>query len=727
MYRSGAYCVLVAAAGAWTVANAADAPEAALDEVVVTATKQGAQNLQNVPIAITAISQQTLQDAGIRDFEDFARRVPGLSFNDNGPGNKQYIIRGVNSNGTGVATVNQYVDEIPITGDLRQPDLQLYDIQRIEVLRGPQGTLYGSSALSGTIRTITNKPDATKFDAAIEGQASYTHLGSENYDGNVMVNLPLIDDRLALRIVAYGDRDSGYIDNIRLHLNDVNEAHTYGGRASLRFLVDSATDLTATVMYQNLKVDGRNFVTATGGSDYNTDQYVHDPFSDHFSIYNFTLNHRFDALALTFSSSYFDRTVIYNFDSTPYDLSFGPGVFQELGFSTADGLTNTFNTSKLFTNEARLATTSDGPFTGVVGLFQQQIKTSLNTYVGITDDAGYLKVPAEPVFGEILDHKTDQYALFGEVGYKFTPQWSALLGLRYFYAEQTDNRRSTFPFGGFSPPYDVPTSHDYENKATPKAYLSYQATPDVMAYATISEGFRIGGSNQDPEVALPPQDRTFGPDLVWNYELGAKSSWLNHRLSVDAAIYYIDWRSIQVADFVATQNNSDTFTGNAGKARVIGAELEVDARPLDGLQLSGTLGYSNAKLTENQPTDDPAFGALNGNRFPLVPELSGSFSAQYSWPLTGLLRGFVRADYSYTGGQGTQFNPGNPLYHYLSAYSLLNGRVGVRAEKYEAALYITNATNHYAINILQEASDHTPLGVVPERPRTIGLDLRYHF
>jgi hypothetical protein len=209
--------------------------------------------------------------------------------------------------------------------------------------------------------------------------------------------------------------------------------------------------------------------------------------------------------------------------------------------------------------------------------------------------------------------------------------------------------------------------------------------------------------------------------------VGAKTSWLNHRLLVNSAVYYIDWKSIQVSDFVTSQNNSDTFTSNAGTARVIGAELEVDALPLEGLELSATLGYSNAKLTENQPTQDPAFGARDGNRFPLVPELSGSFSAQYSWHLANQLQPFVRADYSYTGGQGTQFNPENPLYNYVPAYSLFNGRVGVRGGNYEAALYINNATNHYAINILQEASDHTPRGIVPERPRTIGLDLRYRF
>src|SRR3569833_552060 len=397
--------------------------DSGLEEVLVTATKRGNENLQTVPIAITAQSQATLEAKGAQDFEDFARSVPSLSFVDSGPAFKTYVIRGINATGTGVTTVNQYVDDILFTGDLRQPDLRLFDVQRVEVLRGPQGTLYGSGSLSGTIRTIINPPDPTGYHADVIVRASDTDHNSGNYNGAITFNAPLIDDRVALRATAYDDEESGFINNVRLGTHGINAEHTFGGRAALLVKLDDATRLTANVFYQRTRTDGRSIVVKADGDlgRYNTDQFVHDPFTSEFKIYNLTLNHDFNWADLDFSSSYFSRGDDNKFDSTLFDLSFGPTFFTDVvGLSTANGLTDQEDTNHYITNELRLASKLGDRTEFVAGVFQQHSRTTFVTLVATSNDAGFINIPVEPVFGQAQAHVTEQYDLIGELSYKFT-------------------------------------------------------------------------------------------------------------------------------------------------------------------------------------------------------------------------------------------------------------------------------------------------------------------
>jgi iron complex outermembrane recepter protein len=727
-----ARCVLLAllcAVALKSQAQVSSSPSSdALEEIVVTATKRGAENLQTIPIAITAISQAELLAKGAQEFEDYARSVPSLSFVDAGPAFKTYVIRGINATGTGVATVGQYVDDVLITGDLRQPDLRLYDIQRIEVLRGPQGTLYGSGSLSGTIRTITNPPDPTAYHADIIANASDTEHGGGNYSGALTLNAP-IGDRAAFRATAYDDQESGYINNVRLGTKGVNAEHTWGARAALLVNIDDATKLTANVFYQSTQTDGRNIVVTADGDlgRYNTDQYVHDPFSSEFKIYNLDLNHNFGWATLNFSTSYLDRADDNKFDSTLFDLSFGPTFFTDVvGLSTPDALTDQADTTKYFTNELRLASQLGGPVEFVAGIFQQHIQTTFLTLVATTNPSGYLNVPLEPVFGQFQAHSTEQYALFGEMSYKFTSQLTGLIGARGFYADESDDLNSTHPFGGFSPPVATPTLYSHAHKVTPKAYLSYQVTPDAMVYASISQGFRIGGGNLANVMPLPPQDRTYQPDSLWNYEVGAKTEWLDHRVIANTSLYYIDWSNIQVSDFT-DNTNALTFIANAGKARVYGAEFEVEARLTHDFMVGGTLALIEAQLTQDQPSTNAQFAGHAGDLFPNVPQVSGSFFAQYSHPVTETIEGFGRIDYSYTGRQGTQFSPSNPIYNVIPAYNLLGVRLGVRTNRWESTLFGRNLLNAYAVNILEQASNLTPRSVVPLQPLTVGVEFRYHF
>ncbi|MEJ8568688.1 TonB-dependent receptor [Elongatibacter sediminis] len=729
LLNAGVLALTACSVAAWAQQPTAS-ERAEIEEVIVTATKRGAESVQDVPISITAFSQTLLENKGVDSFEDFANLVPGLSYEDAGPGDKTFIVRGINSTGTGVATVGQYIDEILVTGDLRQPDLRLFDVERIEVLRGPQGTLYGSGSLSGTIRVVTNKPDPTRFATTVRLEGSHTRNGGEDYEASAMVNLPLVEDTLALRVVGYHRDYSGFIDNVRLGEDRVNDEETSGGRAVLRWTPNDDMTLTASAYFQDTRLGGRNIFTTADGTlgEFNTDQYVHDPFDDDFEIYNLTWEQRFSLGTLTASTSYFDRRVSDNFDSTPFNQQFGEFLFLEvLGLPTINGLTNQTDTSELFTNEIRFATDLEGPVNAVVGLFYQEIDTTFDTLVASSDDAGFVIQPVLPIFGEFLAHSTDQFAVFGEISYDINEQWTALVGARYFTADQKDDRVNTFPFGGFNPPSVEPTVNTSSDKFTPKFYVSYAPNDDRLYFATVSQGFRVGGGNQNPIFPLPEENQNYDPDQLWNFELGAKTEWFDNRLRVNSGIYYILWEDIQVADFT-DDANSFTFTSNAGEARAYGLELEIAAQLTERWDLTTTLSYVNAELTEDQPSLNPETAARDGDKFPNTPEWSGSFSAQYQWPMTNGWDGFFRADAAYVGDSETQFNPENPISNHKDDYVLTNLRLGIRAESWDATLFVNNLFDELAeVNIIEQASNLTPRAIVAARPRRVGVSLTYHY
>lgn len=703
---------------------------AVIEEIVVTATKRGLQTAQNVPISISAFSEEFLKDRRVDDFADYALLVPGLAFEDAGPGDKTYIIRGANSNGTGVATVGMYIDEMLVSGDLRQPDFKLFDIQRIEVLRGPQGTLYGDGSLTGTIRIITNQPDPSGFSALVDGAASTTRHGEENFEGSAMINIPLVDEQLALRAVAYTRDMGGFIDNVRLGNDNVNTEDTEGFRVALGWQPTDATRVTATAMHQDTDVGGRFIFTTADGTlgELNTDQFVIDGLDDEIDLYNVTFVHDFAIGTVTASSTYFDRTVSDDFDSTPFNLQFGEFLFLNiLGLPTINGVTNQTDTSEAWTTEIRFASNLGGRTDFVAGVFYQDLETTFDTLVVSTMDDGTRFQPVLPIFGEFLANQTEKVAVFGEVTFQFTDKWSGLVGLRWFNADQKDDRANTFPFGGFAPPSIEPTIKTSEDTLTPKFQLSYQLSDDAMMFATAAQGFRVGGGNQNPVFPLPPENQQFQSDSLWNYELGAKTRWLDGRLQVNGGVYLLLWDDIQVADFT-DDANSFTFIGNAGKARSIGVELEVAARPTARLDLTATLAYTNSELTEDQPTANFGFGGRDGDKFPQVPEWQGSLTSRYTWPISQQLSGFVSGDVAYVDGSGTQFNPSSPIYNVKDSYTVAAVKIGIRTERWTAQIFIDNVFDKLAqVNIIEQASNLTPRAIVPNQPRTVGLNASIKF
>ncbi len=749
------------AAPAWAQSSApatasADAEsQTEVADIIVTATKRGDEALRNVPIAIQALTGDTLTNSGATQFSDYATRVPSLSFQDLGPGDKKYIIRGINS--TGAATVGAYYDEAVISADNRNDgggrntDIRLYDIERIEVLKGPQGTLYGASSESGTIRIITKKPDMLNFGGYIAGELSTTHKGGTNYNINGALNLPIVEDKLAARVVGWYVDDSGFVDQTRIPaglLKDVNNDRTSGGRATLRYTPTESFTLTASATIQKTHSDGSSrytppgtpsfstvgFPAVPGGDLINTD-LTRSPLDDKVKIYSLTGEYDFGSGSLVATTNYFDRSMRFTFDSSPILFFFGVPI---------PGITIQPQSRRIWSNELRYASKFDGPFNFVLGGFYSHEKSDFDVEVVRSNDLGEPRGPftrlnsddalsnpnGNTFFGRFDNNRLSQYAVFGEATFAFTPELKATVGARYFHNKLTSAQETTHPFGGFGPnPPGVLRNSANDHKTTFKGNLSWKPNEDVLVYATAAQGFRTGGLNQADLPFASGIPRSYDSDSLWNYELGTKLSLADKRLRIDAAVYHIDWSNIQVRAVDST--GAFPFTTNAGGASVDGVEADINAVLAKGVTLAAGGSYQNAKLTSDQPGPTPRPGnlGLDGDRIPNVPRFSGSVNLDVDRPLSGTFNYLVHADVSYHGSSHTTLAANttrDPFDVRLQSYTLVNLRLGIKNDLWTAAVFARNLFDKRAqVDAISSSQD--PLALITVRPQTFGLSLSRKF
>ena len=724
-----------------------------LEDIVVSATKRGDESLRNVPIAIQALTGDALAQAGITQFSEYATRVPSLAFQDLGPGDKKYIIRGINS--TGAATVGAYYDEAVISADNRNDgggrnvDIKLFDVERIEVLKGPQGTLYGASSESGTIRIITNKPNSQEFGGYIAGELSSTHKGGTNYNVNGALNLPIVNDKLALRVVGWYVDDSGFIDQTRLaagRKNNVNTDQTAGGRAELRYTPTTDFTLTASATYQHQQSDGSSRYTPKGTQSFSTVGYPSvpggdlintdlslSPFDDRTQIYSLTGEYDFDTGSVVATTNYFDRKLNFNYDSSPILFFFGVPIA---------GITMQPQERRVWSNELRYASKFTGPFNVVAGAFYSQEKSDFTTQVVKIDAFGN---PAGPFsrlnsddalstpngntfFGRTDNNELKQYAFFGEATFAFTDTLKATGGIRYFHSKLTSVQETTHPFGGFGPnPEGVLGNRSSDDGLTYKANLSWQASEDALIYATAAKGFRTGGLNQANLPFASGIPRSYNSDSLWNYEIGTKLTMLGGKLRVDAAVYHIVWSNIQVRAVDAT--GAFPFTTNAGSAQVNGAEANITARLAKGITLEIGGSYQDAFLTSDQPgpVPRPANLGIDDDKIPNVPRFAGSVNLDIERPLTDHFNYIVHADVNYRGSSHTTLGRDrDPFDVRLDSYALANLRFGIKDDLWKAEAFIRNIFDKRAqVDAIFASQD--PLAFVTVRPRTIGLAVSRKF
>lgn len=691
---------LLLASGGNTVAAEAEADAQGLEEVVVTATKR-AERLIDVPASIQALNAQDLQRQGADVFSDYARSLAGVTFTDRGAGNTQFAIRGV-TGGVDLdvgpeSTVGVYIDEVPISEGMAQPDLKIVDIERVELLRGPQGTLYGSGSLGGTLRIITPKPNLSEYSGAVRTTFSDTHSGGTNFGADVLANLPLVDGRAGLRLSGYYRNNDGFVDNVGTGKKNVNDEDTRGGRAQLSVKMSDAWMADASVIAQRSDYGSLNGFDKTLG-DLNINLVYNEPYHDDLTIGNVTLTRSGGWANFVSSSSYIDRDRNYFKDASAF---FGAPGFGDYEYGT-----------RSFAQELRLSSPDDkAKLQWVAGLYYSHTKQTFDQDLqipGIGTIPGY---PEDVVFIAMADTTTKQSAAFADVSYEFAPRWRGELGVRVAHPKLATDRVNLNP-------EPLPSSASRSStKVLPKANLSFKPSEDSTVYAQLAKGYRIGGGNipVPPAPGLPDAPTSFAPDELWNYEIGAKSSMMDGRLALSAAVFYIDWKNVPVQ---VNRLDGYSWFDNAGDATSKGVEFEATVTPIETLRFQVEATYLDSEIDKVAPGSN----ATPGERLPAVARWSGSASAQLTIPWSGGVVQYIRIGEQYVGGSRTDFGA---FALPMGDYWLASVRTGVTWNQWDADLFVSNATDKRATLYVNQFGG--PPRFETNRPRTIGLTLRYAF
>jgi iron complex outermembrane recepter protein len=719
-----------------------------LEEIVVTATKRETF-LQRTPVAVTAISGAQLDFLDARDFNAYARRVPGLNAIDQGAGRKRYIIRGINAEDSNrsQSTVAQYVDEVAITNSFgQQPDPRLVDVERVEVLRGPQGTTFGARSMSGAIRTITRKPVMDRVEGNAQLQGSFTKFGGFNSNVEAVVNVPVVRNVLALRAAAFYARDEGYVDNIfaggtftaqpnqvppgipvppprviaPIDEENYSDVRFYGMRLMARWTPTDRLTVDAMGLVQDGKVAGPSFysVQATGDETRGLVMQLIGAGAndDDLTIGTLTAAYDFDVATLTAVGSFSNRN-----NSAPA-MAAVTGTLDNNG----PGSTRAFgNDITGRTIEVRLASNTEQKLQWLVGgyAFWAQNNGLTRDFLGFTN---FLQNHA------INYGDGKEKAAFGELSYAVTERFNVSAGLRWSDYFDTQQRYIVVSPGNVFPPGLGIRESFSEETVTWKFDADYQATDNVFVYAVAAQGFRPGGFNPAPPPSVTNFPGSFASDGLWSYELGAKTAWLENRLVANGALYKVDWSNMQALSYTAGVGTMlIPFVANVGSADIIGAEFEVTARPLENLSIDLALNhFLRARLSSDMPPSANGLRPLNGDPLPNNSKWSFNLGGEYRQPVGGGLDGFVRLDWSFTDRRTTGFRPTltsgaiNNAYNSLAPYGTVDARIGISAREWRATFFVENIFDaRPAIN----QQNFAPLPVTirtTRKPRTMGVSMR---
>lgn len=795
--------ILVAVASALGLAatprSAAAATPAAEDNVlatiVVTAQKRETA-LQDVPFSVAAASEQQIRNSGSDNIVDLSRNFAGLTITDLGPGQSQVAIRGISAGQVvrdqpGVKeSVGVYLDESAISVALFTPDLDLFDLERFEVLRGPQGTLFGAGSSAGTVRYITRQPKLSEFEGAAE-VGGYTGTDTD-WGGDVkgMVNVPM-GQTTALRVVGYYNELAGFMDSVypgRVVREDVNTGHKSGARVALLIQPNDNVSITPRFVYQKLETDGypRIDVYNLLGNPFTTSQPPVTPgergqvtqfregLDDQFRLADLTMEFGLGGVTLTSVSSYTDRDLTVLRDasqltgSVTLTLDRGRGIAQPADVRLNSPLYDR-TSLKSFSQELRLASDGGGAIEWLVGAFYQDIDRdygqdlptpgydALLVRLGLPTSAGFNAPPDTPYFSNV-PYSFRQFAGFGEGTLHFNEQWSLTGGLRYY--DFKEDRRLTFAGVFADMGYTNQPGSTNSDGFSPRVILAFNPDSDVLLTAQVARGFRLGGINDPLNVTLCRGSDittyggqpTFKDEKVLNYELGAKTMLADRRVTLNASVFFSDIDDLQVIADAGTC--SSRIVLNA-KAESIGAEVELFARPDEHWDLGLSATYVQAQITQSRldASGTPIAGIRDGNRLPTSPEFQAAASATYNWPLSTLLDGFVNLTFQHVGSSYTQladqepptgcvgcagapgfFRFGAPTISQftfepeLPSYDLGNLRFGVKTDAWEAAAYVNNLWDERAfLSLDRERGFSARVGYLTNLPRTYGVGLRMNF
>ena len=708
-----------------TLGRAAAAPEPIqVEEVVVTAQKR-VERIQDVPMSMTALSGDRLTQTHADTLRDLVDSVPGLQLISNSPISNELVIRGLSVGGGVNSSVATYVDEAPYTSEgpfayaaSIAPDFDTYDLARVEVLRGPQGTLYGANALAGLLKYVTNAPDPSHYSASfLTGFNSVEH-GGDGWEVHGMVNLPL-GDTAALRIVGYDSYFPGFIDDPSRGETDINDVKRYGGRAALLWRPSQDLSFQLSANYQRLDAGDSNtedLVAATLKPLYGElvqQRVIAQPETVINEVYNGTVNWNVGFANLVSSTSYSKadpRSV------TDLSSSYGPVLSRIFGGDLGAQLIVTEPVHS-FTQELRLSSPTDQKLEWVVGFYYDDESANEHEPLFPVDLAtGQILTNFTPSLGSFHITSTyREYAGFGDLTYHFTPAFEVSLGGRYSSNKQSYHQMSD---GALSAPTDFVTDSQ-QDAFTYSVDAKYRFSPQTMVYGRIATGFVPGGPND--LIPGSPLPSSFRSSTTTNSELGVKGSADGGKLTYDFDVFDIEWKDIQLQ---AEINNLFTIT-NGGTARSRGVEGGLNYAPVPGLTLGLNGAYIDAHLTEATPE---SFGGVAGDRLPLSPRLSGTASVAYERPLWSGVSGFSGIEWHYNGSRMSEFEFGLPRQK-LPSYSMVNLRLGLKFQAYTLTAYVKNVGDVRAINSVSPEllGGVTALSAAVITPRTVGMTFAANF
>lgn len=733
-----------------------------LEEVVVTAQKRS-ETILSVPISITALSEETLDRQGIKDLGDIARTTPALTISsNNGLGYSNVSIRGIAS-ATGAATTGVYIDDTPIQqrNDSLGPPVapQVFDLERVEVLRGPQGTLFGAGSEGGTIRFITPGPSFRSSTMRSRAEVAYTDGGAPTYEAGVAGGAPLIENELAFRAGAWYRDQGGYIDRVSRYMGqsidrNSNGSFTQAARFTLGWRPLDGLTVTPAVFFQHSHIEDADLYW-TALPKFQSQAKVQQPNDDKWTLSSVTADYALPGFSIRSISSYMSRRNLQVNDWSyiePSQLQGGP--VDVPGLPDWNAAMHARIDQDVFTQELRFtsAEADQARFSWVGGLYFQhdrlhRVRSEFEDLDALT--GAVFGAPAVAIFGseplpgpvgyaENTTNTEQEIAAFGNVSYKLTEQLKLTLGARVARSKFSSSNSQDGPWNA-GPSLAKGTQN--ETPVTPKANITYNVTSDTMLYATAAKGYRIGGGNASyagnpicqidlQTIGIPDAPTTYKSDSVWSYEIGTKNKVLDGRAEISASAFRINWSNIQSLIFLPTCGN--IYTDNLGAAVSQGGDIDLQARILAGLTWRLSVGYTDAHYSQTRIVASGVTLAREGEPLP-IPRVSGSTSVDFEHALFASEHtAYVNLTFDYAGSYDRNPPTGvfgeDPTTQFAVAVHSLSARGGVRFGALDVALFADNLTNS-APEVLRyhETNASSVYRGRTLRPRTIGLTAIYGF
>jgi len=696
------------------------------DEIVVYATKR-AEVVREIPGSVTAMSGEQLDRIGADSMGDYLTRTPGVVFNAATPGDSSVVIRGVattTGHDQGQATTGYFINEVPLTDptfSIGTPDIDTFDVDNVAILRGPQGTLFGSSSLGGAVNYQAAKPDLDALHGRAQGTVRTTEHGGTGWAGKYMINLPIIQGVLGVRGVFVYRKDAGFIDNIGTGRRDSNATETLGGRVLATWRPGADTTVNYLYLEQTTETPDVGYQQTDVAGELQKNTFLPDRANFRTLIHNLRIDQDLSFATLTATATYHRK---WQESETDFTDALSSDLFGLQPISSASP-----GTSRGKTFEIRLASAPGGRLDYVIGAMHDDTKmrnaqiihaTGLadlldvaGPLLGLPEGAGQTIAPNDLVVDARLPTRSHENAVFGEATYHLNDQFKATLGGRLFDQKIT-NETNAFGLISLLNSGELVTRQSGTQKAhgfNPKASITWTPNRDIMTYALVSKGFRFGGPNIVPPLPGSNIPSQYGSDSLWNYEVGARADLLDRHLLLDVTAFYIDWSDIQLR----LNYNSLSYADNAGKARIKGIEASATLRIADGLRANSNATYLDASLADpfDQDPSDPANAIVpRGSRLPGASKWQVSNLVSYDWA-SGPLRPSITLSHRYISRASGNLISGTPQ----GGYHLFDARIGLQAGRFDLTLFADNIGN--SRGVITGSTD--PLQQYVVRPRTFGV------